>query len=52
MIARLFFCAAPALIVGLLMCVIHPIVGCLIGMCMFGLGLDVTRARPERGEKQ
>lgn len=50
MIARLLFCAVPALIVGLLMCAIHPIVGGLVGLCVFGLGVDVTRADPDRGE--
>lgn len=47
---RVFFCAVPALLVGALWCLVHPVAGAIVAACVFGLGWDVTRIRPERGE--
>lgn len=45
MIARIFFCAAPALVAGLAGAIIHPLVGAVFGFCVFRLGWDVTGVR-------
>lgn len=51
MFARLCFCIVPALVAGLVTSMVHPAVGLMFGCCVFALGMDVTRCRPERGER-
>jgi hypothetical protein len=47
---RVVFCMVPAIFVGLGLYLIHPAFGLIGGVCMFGLGWQVTRAHQERGE--
>lgn len=48
--ARMFFVLAPAVAVGAIAALIHPAIGFVFGACVAGLGVQVTKARPERGE--
>lgn len=52
--ARIIFCAWPALLIGVLigMGTWSKAAGALAFAVLFGLGWDVTRPRPERGEGQ
>lgn len=49
--ARLFFILCPAVLMGIVGLVVHPIIGLMLFIAFFGLGIDVTKVRPERGEK-
>lgn len=50
LIARIFFVLTPAIAVGVLFCLLHPIIG-VMGFCwMVAIGISATKARPERGE--
>ena len=48
--ARMFFVLAPAMFAGLIAALIHPAIGVVFGICVAGLGIQVTKVRPERGE--
>lgn len=49
-IMRTVFCAVPAICAGTVVALFSPAIGAIVFVCAFGLGLDVTRVRPERGE--
>lgn len=38
--AGIFFALVPALGIGLLMSFLHPVIGLIFGLGVFGLGLD------------
>lgn len=47
---RIFFCLMPALVVAAPMCFIEKHFALVVFIGVFGLGWDVTKAKPERGE--
>lgn len=50
MIARTFFVLTPALVVGSVFSLLHPIIGAMGFGWMVAIGISATKARPERGE--
>jgi hypothetical protein len=48
--ARAFFVLAPALFIGLLASLMHPVFGALAFAFIAGLGIQVTARRTDRGE--
>lgn len=52
MIARLFFCLVPALLCGLIGLLIHWFIGLVFLVAVFGLGVQVTEPRYDRGERR
>ena len=50
--ARIFFCLIPSLFLSAPFFALHPVIGFVALVVFFGLGLDLTEAKPERGENE
>ena len=49
---RFFFVAIPAFALGMLASLIHPGIGLIVAFGVAYVGIGVTEARPERGERR
>ncbi len=47
---RIVFCGVPALIVGVVVALFNPMIGIIAFAVVFAFGIDITKARPDRGE--
>lgn len=48
---RAVFVLAPAIFLGVLVSLLNPVTGIAVLIATIYLGVEVTKARPERGEK-
>ena len=49
MAARIFFVLAPAVLAATLLSVVHPFAGLAVGICVAGLGWQVTARAAREG---
>lgn len=50
LIVRFIFCFLPAFVMGMLLAILDKGLGLIFFIAIFGLGWQVTSAKPERGE--
>lgn len=42
----------PAVLFGILVSLVNPVAGIIVGAIVLGFGIDMTRPHPERGESR